>query len=126
MKQFWFGLGLIGLLLISGFFLGNRMEQRHLLQAKDLERAADCVREEDWELAAALLARSQKSWEAGKGFTASFIHHDTVSNIDTRFAELAVYAEHHSDPEFRAGCVSLARVLESLPGSHRLHWWNFL
>ena len=126
MKQLLAGIALMALILISGFFLGNRMEQTHHPQAKDLENAAAAAGEGDWEYAAALLARAKKSWDSSRDLTAALVHHDPLNDIDTRFAELSVYAAMHSGPEFRSGCAALAQILRTLPKSHSLHWWNLL
>jgi hypothetical protein len=126
MKQLYLGLGLTLLILVSGVFLGNRLESTHHPQARDLERAALCAGEEDWGQAAALLARARRSWESSRNLTAALVHHDPLNQIDTQFAELAVYAAAKSALDFRAGCMGLAQDLRSLPKSHSLSWWNLL
>ena len=126
MKQLLAGIALMVLILVSGLYLGNRMEQTHHPQAKDLEKAAAAAGEEDWDYAAALLTRAKKSWDDGRNLTAALVHHEPLNDIDTRFAELSVYAAMHSGPEFRSGCTALAQILRALPKSHGLHWWNLL
>ena len=126
MKQFWIGLGLLGLILVSGLFLGNRMEQTHHPQAKDLDKAAAAAAEGDWEYAAALLTRAKKNWDESRDLAAALVHHEPLNDIDTRFAELGVYAKSRSNPDFSAGCAALAEVLRALPKSHKLSWWNLL
>lgn len=126
MKQLWAGLALMALILISGFFLENRIERTHHPQAKDLENAATAAAEGNWDRAAALLIRAKKSWDGSRNLTAALVHHDPIQDIDTRFAELGVYVTTHSGPEFRSGCAALAQILRSLPKSHGLHWWNLL
>ena len=46
MKQLYLGLGLTLLILVSGIFFGNRLEDTHHPQARDLERAALCAGDE--------------------------------------------------------------------------------
>ena len=126
MKQFWFGLGLIGLILISGLLLGQRLEDSHFPQAKDLERASACARKEDWAQAEALVKRAQKNWENSRCLAAAAVHHQMIDDIDTRFGELEVYVSERSRIEFTAGCATLARQLRKLPRSHSFDWWNLL
>lgn len=126
MKQLYLGLGLTVLILASSLFLESRLENLHHPQAKDLERAAACAQEEDWGQAAALLIRAKKSWENSRNLTAALVHHDPLNDIDTQFAELAVYVTTQNGPEFRAGCAGLAQNLRSLPKNHQLNWWNLL
>ena len=126
MKQLYLGLGLTLLILVSGIFFGNRLEDTHHPQARDLERAALCAGEEDWGQAAALLIRARKSWESSRNLTAALVHHEPLNNIDARFGELAVYAAAKSALDFQSGCISLAQDLRSLPKSHSFSWWNLL
>jgi len=126
MKQLFFGLGLMAVIVISGLFLGNRLEEIHHPQAKDLERAAACALKEDWGQATALMTRAKKAWLDNRNLTAALIHHDPLSHIDTRFAELEVHAAARNAPEFSAGCAGLAQDLRSVPKSHNLSWWNLL
>jgi len=126
MKQLLAGIALMALILAAGFCLESRMEQIHHPQARDLENAAAAAGEENWEYAAALLIRAKKSWDGSRNLTAALVHHDPLNDIDTRFAELSVYAALRSGPEFRSGCAALAQILRSLPKSHGLHWWNLL
>ena len=126
MKQFWFGLGLIGVILVSGLFLEQKLEQRHIPQAKDLERASVCAGKEDWPQAEALVKRARKDWKSSRNLAASAVHHQLIGDIDIRFAELAVYAAEGSTAEFSAGCEALAQLLRSLPEAHGYAWWNLL
>lgn len=126
MKQFWFGLGLVGLILVSGMFLEQRLEKLHYPQAKDLERASACAGEADWTQADALVKRARKDWEGSRKLVSAVVHHQQIDDIDTRFAELEVYASQRSSADFSAGCEILALQLRSLSRSHGFDWYNLL
>lgn len=126
MKQLWLGIGLLAAILLSGLFLGRHLEETHHPQASDLEKAAGCARDDNWALAEALALRSRKNWENSRNLTAALVHHDSVKEVDARFAELSVCAEAENALEFSLRCAELARLLRSLPQSHGLSWWNLL
>ena len=126
MKQFWLGLGLVGIILVSGLLLDKVLENRHQPQAKDLERAAACAREEDWPQAQALVKRAQRSWAEARNLTAATVNHSFVDGIDVRLAELMAYAQERKCAEFCAGCASLAVQLRNLSQTHSFSWWNLL
>ena len=126
MKQLWFGIGLLVFLLAGSIFLGNVLEDAHMPAAADLDRAAHCAAKDDWDLAAALVNRAEKSWKARRNITAALIHHDPLDQIELLFARLEVYRTSENTAAFRAVCAELSGRIRSLSQAHRFTWWNLL
>ena len=126
MKQLIASVTLLALILASGIFLEKQMENTHHPQADCLDRASQSAAAGNWEQAEALMTQARKGWEESRDLTAALAHHDPLNSIDTRFAELAIYADTRDEGEFRAACAALAHSLRSIPKSHGLHWWNLL
>ena len=126
MKQLWIGLGLLALLLAGGLLLGDLMEEAARMPAEDLEKAADCILEENWDLASALLIRAEKTWRGRKKVAAALNHHEVLDEIDVLFGRLMVFCAYRSRTDFATACAELSRKLADLSQAHRAGWWNLL
>ena len=126
MKQFWTGIGILAVLLVLGLWLGDAMEDIHIRQAKDLEKAATAAIDENWSLATALCTRAERDWTRKRNLTAALYRHDVIEPIDAGFSALKNYAACADAAAFSGTCAQLARQLQSLPDSHTFHWWNLL
>ena len=105
MKHLLFGVGLLAALLVLGLWLGSALEPAYEPAARDLEKAAGCVRDGDWALAAALSARAKQSWESRRNLTAALINHDVPDQIDQLFIQLensAAWSDASSVPSAAA------------------------
>ena len=126
MKHFWFGAGLLAVLLAVSLLLGGSLDGVHHSSAKDLEKAAEAARQEDWPLATALYLRAEKHWQRRRNLTAILARHDLIDQVDAGFAALEAYDRCKETASFAAACVQLARQLRSLHQPHSFHWWNLL
>ena len=126
MKHFWFGAGLLGVLLAVSLLLGTTTETVHHQPAKDLDKAAEAAQKEDWPLAAALCQRAEKHWQRHRKLTAVLARHDPIDQIDAGFAMLSHYVRCKETATFAATCAQVAQQLRSLPESHSFRWWNLL
>ena len=126
MKRMWIGVGLLAAVLISGIWVAGQMREIHQEMAKDLNRAAACVLDEDWDMATALAARAEKDWSKKRPLTASFADHEPLEDIDALFAQLAVYSRLRDKAAYSSICADLASQLEALGESHRFTFWNLL
>ena len=126
MKHFWFGAGLLAVLLILSLWLGSCLEDTHHTPAKDLDKAAEAALKEDWPLANALYQRAEKHWQKHRNLSAALARHDSLDQIDSGFSMLADYARCEETATFAATCAQVAQQLRSLPESHSLRWWNLL
>lgn len=126
MKRMWIGVGLLAAVLISGIWASGQMEKIHQEMAKDLNRAAQCAMDEDWDMAGALFARAEKNWEKKRTLTAAFSDHGPIENVDSLFAQLEISAWAENEESFATACACLASQLEALGESHRFTLWNLL
>lgn len=126
MKQLSFGIGLLVFLLICGIWLGSALEESLLPVVSDLEKAADCAMEGNWDLAAARLARAEKAWQSRQKAAAVLVHHEPLDEIDLYFIRLKLCRISRSPVPFSTACWELAGRLRNLSQSHRFSWWRFL
>lgn len=126
MKRGWIGLGLLAVLLVGGLLVTWRMDRCHDAIAQNLDDAADSALAEDWTAAAALAQQAKHDWETGWNFSAAFADHEPMEEIDSQFAQLAVYGSARDGISFAAVCAQLARQVEAMGDAHGLTWWNLL
>lgn len=126
MKRFWIGAALLVVLVILGWWTGNRMTDSTLPCAEILDRAAALAMAEDWPGARQAARQATSSWQENRPFSASVTNHEPMDEIDALFEELEIYGARESAERFAAGCVYLAEKLRDLAYSNRLSWWNLL
>ena len=126
MKQVWIGVGILGLLLLGGIWIGEAQADAHGQQIRDLSHAADAAMEDNWTRAEAYLTRGKKEWEEKRGRSAVIYRQDTLEEIDGLFVQLGAQLACRNREGFCANCALLAKYLENLPQSHSFHWSNLL
>ena len=126
MKRFWFGAGLLIVLLVISLCLGDTLEQLTQPAQADLDKAAVAALDGDWPLANALYLRAGAYWEDYRNLAAALARHDPVEQIDAAFAALPGYAACGDVSSFCAACGQLAQQLRSLTQPHGPNWWNIL
>lgn len=126
MKRTAIGCFLLIALLLTGFFVQNRMEQLHLPSARLLESAARDAQSGKWQSARKQSADAFYRWKAAWNFSAAFADHEPMEEIDSLFARLAVFAKEADTAEYTASCGELARKLRAMVDAHRLSWPNLL
>ena len=126
MRQVWIGVGILGLLLLGGIWIGEAQADAHGQQIRDLSHAADAAMEDNWTRAEAYLSRGKKEWEEKRGRSAVIYRQDTLEEIDGLFAQLGAQLACRNREGFCANCALLAKYLENLPQSHSFHWQNLL
>ena len=126
MRRFWFGVGILVLLLAAGLCLGDTLEELFQPAHQDLDKAAVAAVEEDWPLASALYLRAEKHWDKNRDLVAALIRHDPIEQIEAGFASLPGYAACEDTAGFCSACGQLAQQLRSLPQPHGTKWWNIL
>lgn len=126
MKRFWFGLGLLVLLLSTGLWAGSRMSRIHTPCAMDLERAATCAMAEDWVTASQLTDQAKELWQKNWSASAAISHHQPLDEIDALFEELEIYRAREETAAYCAACRYLSERVRDLSNSFRINWWNLL
>ena len=126
MKRIWIGIILLALLLGTGFWISNFMNQAHTPIAQDIRQAGNLALEERWSTAQAFSKRGQARWEKKWPVTAAIADHEPMEEIDALFAQLDAYAKTEDKVAYSALCAHLASLLEAVSQSHSLKWWNLM
>ena len=126
MRRFWIGIGLLGVFLLAGLWLGSRMHRIHTPIAEALTRAEERAEGGDWAQAERLTRDARDQWEQHRDFSAAFCNHQPMDEIDARFRRLEIYLARQQETAYRAECLYLSERLEDLAESFRLKWWNLL
>jgi hypothetical protein len=124
-KRIWFGGALLGLLLILGILCAGFMEDSHLEQAQQLNRAADLAAAGNWNAAKTELSKAHESWDKRSTIIAGLSDHEPMDQIEGSFAQLKVFAQLEDAASFASSCRYLAKQLEALGKSHSLNLQNF-
>lgn len=126
MKRMWIGVGLLAAVLLIGIWASNQMGQIHGEIARDLNRAAQSALDEDWDMAGALFARAEKTWEKKHILTAIFSDHAPIENAEALFAQLKISAQAENAESFATACACLASQLEAIGESQSFNLRNLL
>jgi len=126
MKQLWWGIALLIILLAGSIFLGNRLAESGEQPLRDLDRAASAAAEGSWGKASALVLRAEKHWHSHRKLAAVLSSHDPLEQVDAAFAQLNTYAAAKDPVQFRALCAVLGQELTALYQSGLFRWWNLL
>lgn len=126
MKQLWFGLGLLIMLLAlclgvrSALSSGSRECDTYLSRAETAAEAGDMAG------AQSHTERAARSWRKHTPFIDAVTSHDETDEILRTFAELQVYAQTQRREEFLAGCARLRTMTEHLRQMEQAKWYNIL
>jgi hypothetical protein len=126
MKRIWFGAALLAALLILGIFSAALMEDTHLTQATQLNRAADFAMSGNWNGAKAAFSEAQTSWDKRSPVIAGLSDHEPMDEAEMLFAQLEAFAKAKEAALYSSTCLQLARQIEALGQSHRLNLQNLL
>ena len=126
MRRFWIGLGILGLFLLSGFWISSRMQAIHIPISEKLAQASEAAHGGHWDQAKALEDEASDRWERYRNFSAACCNHQPMDEIDARLRQLEVYRRQGLTARYSAECVYLAERMEDLAESFRLSWWNLL
>lgn len=125
MNRIWFGAALLAALLIFGIGCAAFMEDTHLAQAAQLDRAADLAMSGNWKAAGTVFSDAQSSWERNRSVIAGFSDHGPMDQIEGIFAQLEVFVKIQDTASFCSSCRYLASQLEALGKSHSFNLQNF-
>ena len=125
-KHFYFGLGLLILLLILGLLAWTGMAAAHEPSAALLEKASGLALSGDMQTATALGRQAKSRWERYRSFTASLADHAPMDDVEKLFAEMEVYAAAGESAHFAACCLQLSNMERAMYDAHSLTGWNLL
>ena len=126
MKRCWFGGALLILLLAAGIIITSLMDKFHSPIAQDLEQAAICAGNAQWEQAAGYAASARTRWEQHRKFSAAFADHEPMEDIDRLFSELEIWLKAEDSEHCASICAQLSQSAEAIKDAHAIVWWNLL
>ncbi len=126
MKQFWMGVGILLVLLALG--LGSTLWMGHVHRdlAQDLEEASLAALGEDWALAQNILSQCRIRWQACRGAVAAGASHEPIEQIDSLYAQLALYLDRRDSMGFALCCTTLQYQTQALGEAQAINWRNLL
>jgi len=126
MKRSWIGFALLMIMLFGGILVTRKMEKIHDPIEKQLQQAAQCALDNNWEKAEVFFREAEKSWDEQEHFRSCFADHNPVEEIDGMFKKLSVFCSTQEPIGFAGGCRELARKVAAVGEAHELVWWNLL
>lgn len=126
MSRFYWGLGLLVLLLAGGLVLTQGTQRLQQPITKHLEEAAEAGLSEDWALAQQRTEQARQRWNTYRTVTASFCDHEPLEEVDSEFARLDAFLRRQDPGEFAAVCAGLSRLTEAIAESQAVTWWSLL
>ena len=124
MSRFYWGLGLLILLLACGLFLTEAAGRIQQPITDFLEEAAEAGISEDWATAGQKINQARQRWEAFRRVTASFTDHEPMEEVDSEFARLDAFLQQRDPAEFAAVCAGLSRLTKAIAESQAVTWWS--
>lgn len=126
MKRSWIGFALLIAMLLGGILVTRKMGRIHDPIEKQLQQAAQCALDSNWEQAEFLFQQAEEGWETMEHFRSCFADHNPVEEIDGNFEMLEVFYSTRERIAFAGGCRELARKVAAVGEAHELVWWNLL
>lgn len=124
MNRIWFGAALLAVLLVLGIGSAALMEDTHLSQAAQLDRAMELAMSGNWSGAASALGEAHAGWDKRSAIIAGLTDHEPMDQIEGCFAQLEVFAQMQDTVSFCSSCRYLAKQLEALGKSHSFNLQN--
>ena len=125
-RRFWYGLGILAVLLGLGLWTGLGMENRQKPVTDALEQAAQAALAGDMTQGAVLVYKARSRWETTKLLTAMVADHGPMEEIESLFAQVQIYAQAGETEDFAAYCTRLVRLVAAIGEAHRINWQNLL
>lgn len=126
MKRFVLGICLLAVMLGLGLWVMYSMNAVNDPVSQLLEDAAQTALAGDLAQGAQLADKARSTWDNCWHGTASAADHAPMDEIDSLFAQVAVYAQTGQAEEFAAHCARLSKLVDAVGEAHSLTWWNLL
>ena len=107
---------------ISSYYL----PQINLEISGQLEQAVQAVQDENWPQAVNFANQAALTWQRTHDLSTIAADHAPIDEIDTLFAELALYAQLEEQAQFAAISLQLSRLTAALGQSQVFSLWNLL
>lgn len=126
MKHFWYGLGILAVLLALA--LGVTAVTRAQLPpiTEKLEQAAQEARDGRWDQAVDTARQARDNWDRVQKICNALSSHSQSEQMEQLFAQMEVFISMDDRISFAAACAQLAVLCEAMGESQALHWWCLL
>ena len=124
-RRFYLGVAILVVLLVLGIGSAALMEDTHLSQAAQLDRAMELAMSGNWSGAASALGEAHAGGDKRSAIIAGLTDHEPMDQIEGCFAQLQVFLGMNDAASFCGSCRYLAKQLEALGKSHSLNLQNF-
>lgn len=125
-RRFYFGLGLLLLLLIGGLLLSAWVSRKISPLEQTLEEAAEEAAGGDFSQAVRLARQAQSGWADFSRCFGLLTHHGFLADADILFASLEPWEQAGEKEEFAVCCLELAGLLRQIGHVHQLRWRTVL
>lgn len=126
MKHFWFGAGLLAVLLAVGLWTSYQMDSIHSSIADTLNLAAQTALSGDPDAGYETARQARDRWEMHRHATAAVADHTPMEEADSLFSQLESFIDAGDPAQFSACCTQLAALVRAIGQAHTLTWWNLL
>ena len=126
MKRFVLGICLLAVMLGLGLWVMFSMNAVNEPVSQLLESAAFTALNGDLTQGTQLANRARNTWDNCWHGTASAADHAPMDEIDSLFAQVAIYGQTGQAEEFAAHCARLSKLVKAVGEAHSLTWWNLL
>ena len=119
-KHFWWGCGLLALLLAFTWTVGIQMERTHQMPQQLLTQAQEAPMGQ----ATQMLAQAQKLWQRQEYWVSAVADHTPMEQIRALFAEAVIFGQAGEEVHFSTVCAHLASLLQDMSDAHQLTLQN--
>ena len=115
-KHFWWGCGLLAVLLIFTWGISRQMERSHQPVRQLLLQAQDAPLEQGRQL----VAKAKDLWLRQEYWVSAVADHTPMEEIRALFAEAVLFGQAGEEIHFSTTCARLASLLQDMSDAHRL------
>lgn len=122
MRRHILGIVILMLLPILSFPVSRQLSAHHREIGNTLNQASQLLSQGDEESGRLLIQQAYDQWLEKRHFTAAFVHHDPLEEIDSTFAAARVA----QSADLAACCAQLSSQLHAVADTQQLNWWDLL
>jgi len=126
MKRWYFGMGLLAVLLLGSLPVTRNMTDGMEQVSNSLTAAANNALVGNWEVVESLTESASSRWEENRSFTTAFADHSPLEDIEADLAQLKIYLRARDQEAYAATAARLAKKMEAVGQAHTLSWQNIL
>ncbi len=122
MRRYLLGVALLVLLPVLSLPVSRQLGDHHRQIGAVLEQAAQKLTQGQTEAGRQLARQAYDIWEQKRNYTAAFVHHAPLEEIDCLFAA----AQVTGDDGLAVYCKKLSVKIYDVADGQKLNWWDLL